>query len=57
MDAPAWRLAQALASLTSQDGNTILVEGYYNAIRQPNLEEQRLVNGMLKQAPGPEAAA
>jgi acetylornithine deacetylase/succinyl-diaminopimelate desuccinylase-like protein len=46
-DAPAWRLAQALATLTSPDGNTILVPGYYDAIRPPSAEEQRLVNGML----------
>lgn len=54
VDAPAWRLAQALATLTSPDGNTILVPGYYDAIRQPNPEEQRLVNGMLKGGPGRE---
>lgn len=45
VDAPAWRLTQALASLTSPDGNTILVPGYYDAIRQPTEAEQRLVNG------------
>lgn len=47
VDAPAWRLAQALASLTSKDGNTILVPGYYDAIRAPTSEEQRLVNALL----------
>jgi acetylornithine deacetylase/succinyl-diaminopimelate desuccinylase-like protein len=46
-DAPAWRLAQALATLTSPDGNTILVPGYYDAIRAPSAEEERLVNGMV----------
>jgi acetylornithine deacetylase/succinyl-diaminopimelate desuccinylase-like protein len=46
VDAPAWRLTQALATLTSPDGNTILVPGYYDAIRQPTPAEQRLVNGM-----------
>ena len=46
-DAPAIRLVQAIATLTSPDGNTILVPGYYDAIRQPTPEEQRLVNGML----------
>ncbi|MFZ5623364.1 MAG: M20/M25/M40 family metallo-hydrolase [Gemmatimonadota bacterium] len=48
VDAPAIRLAQAIASLTTPDGNTILVPGYYDAIRPPTDEEQRLVNGMLK---------
>ena len=45
VDAPAWRLAQALAVLTTPDGNTIQVPGYYDAIRQPTLEEQRLATG------------
>lgn len=49
VDAPVLRLAQAIASLTSPDGNTILVPGYYDAIRQPNEEEQRLVNAMIPQ--------
>jgi acetylornithine deacetylase/succinyl-diaminopimelate desuccinylase-like protein len=44
VDAPAWRLTHALASLTSPDGNTILVPGYYDAIRQPTVAEQKLVN-------------
>jgi acetylornithine deacetylase/succinyl-diaminopimelate desuccinylase-like protein len=46
-DSPVWRLVQALGTLTSKDGNTILVPGYYDAIRQPSLEEQRLLNGLL----------
>ncbi|SFS10276.1 M20/M25/M40 family metallo-hydrolase [Sphingomonas jatrophae] len=46
-DAPAWRLAQALATLTTADGNTILVPGYYDSIRQPNAEERSLFNGTL----------
>jgi acetylornithine deacetylase/succinyl-diaminopimelate desuccinylase-like protein len=47
-DSPVWRLTQALATLTSADGNTIVVPGYYDAIRQPSDEEQRLVNGMVE---------
>jgi acetylornithine deacetylase/succinyl-diaminopimelate desuccinylase-like protein len=49
IDAPALRLVQALASLTSPDGNTIVVPGYYDAIRPPNMEEQRLINGMVEE--------
>lgn len=45
VDAPALRLVQALASITSPDGNTILVEGYQEPIRPPTDEEWRLVNG------------
>ncbi len=47
VDAPALRLIQALASLTTADGNTIVVPGYYDGIRPPTVEEQRLINGML----------
>jgi acetylornithine deacetylase/succinyl-diaminopimelate desuccinylase-like protein len=47
VDSPVWRLAQALASLTTPDGNTILVPGYYDSIRPLTVEEQQLVNGML----------
>jgi len=46
VDAPALRLIQALASLTSADGNTITVPGYYDGIRPPTAEEQMLINGM-----------
>ena len=55
-DSPVWRLTQALASLTSPDGNTILVPGYYDAIRAPNAEEQRLVNSMADEWATREAA-
>jgi acetylornithine deacetylase/succinyl-diaminopimelate desuccinylase-like protein len=53
-DAPAIRLAQAIASLTTPDGNTILVPGYYDPIRAPSEEEQQLVNGMLAKWNGTE---
>ena len=54
-DAPAWRLVQALSTLTTPDGNTITVPGYYDAIRPPNDEEQRLVNGYLAAWSGQES--
>lgn len=47
VDSPGWRLVQALASLTTPDGNTIAVPGYYDSIRQPNKEEQELINGVV----------
>jgi acetylornithine deacetylase/succinyl-diaminopimelate desuccinylase-like protein len=49
VDAPALRLVQALASLTSPDGNTILVEGYQDPIRAPTKEEWSLVNGAAEE--------
>ena len=53
-DAPAWRLVQALSSLTTPDGNTIRVPGYYDAIRAPNDEEQRLFNAIVADWPNRE---
>ena len=49
VDSPTLRLVQALASLTSEDGNTILVPGYYDDIRPPTSEEQELINGAAMQ--------
>ena len=49
VDSPTLRLVQALASLTSKDGNTILVPGYYDDIRPPTSEEQELINGAARQ--------
>lgn len=46
VDSPVLRLVQAIASLTTSDGNTILVPGYYDGIRPPTDEEQRLINGV-----------
>lgn len=47
VDAPALRLTHALASMTSPDGNTLTIPGYYDPVRPPTLEEQRLINGMV----------
>lgn len=48
VDSPVWRLVQALSSMTSRDGNTILIDGYYDDLRPMNEEEQRLMNGVLE---------
>lgn len=48
VDSPALRLVQAIATLTSADGNTITVPGYYDSIRGPTLDEQRLVNALAR---------
>src|SRR5210317_2252771 len=47
VDSPVWRLIKALSSMTSADGNTILVPGFYDGIIPPTAEQQRLINGML----------
>lgn len=48
VDSPVWRLVQALASMTSSDGNTILIEDYYDDLRPMNEEEQRLMRSVLE---------
>jgi len=47
VDSPVWRLTQALATLTSTDGNTVKVPGFYDGIRPPNQEESLLINAAL----------
>lgn len=49
VDSPVWRLVQGLSTLTSDDGNQILVPGYYEGIRKPTSEEERLMNAVLAQ--------
>lgn len=49
VDSPVWRLVKALSVLTSPDGNTILVPGYYDGIRPPTEEESQLINAGLEQ--------
>ena len=46
---PVWRLTQGLASLTSTDGDTVLVPGFYEGVRPPTGEEQRLINGYAQE--------
>lgn len=54
LDSPSWRLVQALATLTTPDGE-IAIPGYRDAIRAPTAEEQRLFNGLLPQREAHEA--
>ena len=49
VDSPVWRLIKALDSLTSPNGNTILVPGYYDGIIPPTAEESLLINAGIEQ--------
>ena len=46
-DSPVLRLIKAIDTLVSEDGNTILVPGYYDDVRPPTEEEQSLIAGYL----------
>ncbi len=48
VDSPAWRLMHALATLTSEDGNTILVEGFNDNVRKPSAEETEAVKRLAE---------
>jgi acetylornithine deacetylase/succinyl-diaminopimelate desuccinylase-like protein len=48
LDSPTWRLVQAMATLTTPEGE-IGVPNYRDSIRPPNVEEMRLFNGLLPQ--------
>lgn len=47
VDSPVWRLVKALSTLVSEDGNTILVPGYYDGVRPPTEEEASLIAALL----------
>jgi len=46
VDSPVWRLVKALSTLVSEDGNTILVPGFYDGVRPPTEEEASLLSGI-----------
>jgi acetylornithine deacetylase/succinyl-diaminopimelate desuccinylase-like protein len=48
VDSPVWRLVKALSSMTSPDGNTILVPDYYDGIIPPTEEESLLINAGIE---------
>ena len=48
VDSPVWRLIKALSSMTSPDGNTILVPDYYDGVLPPTVEESMLINAGIE---------
>ena len=48
LDSPAWHLVEALASLVSPDGNTILVEHYLDKVRPVSSAEKAMIDEASK---------
>lgn len=48
VDSPAWRLVHALATLTSEDGNTVLVDGFYDSVREPSSSERTTIERLTE---------
>lgn len=48
VDSPVWRLVDALATMTEENGNRILVDGFYDDVRPLSNEDKRLIKEMAK---------
>lgn len=48
VDSPAWRLIHALSTLTSPDGNSVSVDGFYDQVRKPTAGETESVERLAK---------
>ncbi len=48
VDSPVWRLINALSTMVSGDGNTILIEGWYDKVASPSLEDIELVDKLVE---------
>jgi acetylornithine deacetylase/succinyl-diaminopimelate desuccinylase-like protein len=48
IDSPAWRMIHALATMTSKDGNKILIEDWYENVKPPSKEDLELVDKLLE---------
>ncbi len=43
VDSPVWRMVQALGTMTSKDGNKVLIEGFYDDVVPPPPEDEELL--------------
>src|SRR5207237_10623390 len=44
LDSPAWHLVEALATLVSSDGNTIMVDNYMEKVRPVSAAEKAMID-------------
>ncbi len=48
VDSPAWRLVDALSTLTEDGGNTVLVDHFYDDVAPPSPEDEELIRSLVK---------
>jgi acetylornithine deacetylase/succinyl-diaminopimelate desuccinylase-like protein len=48
VDSPAWRLVDALSTLTEDGGNTVLVDHFYDDVAPPSPEDQLLIKNLVE---------
>ena len=48
VDSPVWRMIRALSTMTSKDGNKILIDKWYENVKPPSREDLELVDRLAK---------
>ena len=48
VDSPVWRLVDALGTMTEDNGNRILIDGFYDDIVPPSEEDQELIENLAE---------
>jgi len=48
VDSPVWRMIHALATMTAEDGNKILIEDWYENVKPPTEEDLELIDKLAK---------
>lgn len=48
VDSPVWRMVHALESMTSKDGNKVLIEGFYDDVTPPTEEDEEIIEKSSK---------
>jgi acetylornithine deacetylase/succinyl-diaminopimelate desuccinylase-like protein len=57
VDHPTWRLVQALATMYDPADNRIMVEGFYDGLREPSTDDIALIDALASRYQGNEASA
>jgi acetylornithine deacetylase/succinyl-diaminopimelate desuccinylase-like protein len=48
VDSPVWRLVDALATMTEENGSRILIDGFYDDVRPLSKEDKELIKDLAK---------
>jgi len=48
VDSPVWRMIQALSTMTTPDGNTVLIEGFHDNVAAPSSDDEELLSRLEK---------
>jgi len=48
VDSPTWRMIQALSTMTTKDGNKVLIDGFYENVAPPSREDVKLLKKVMK---------